>query len=189
MKILITAFEPFENINTNSSLEVLNNIKIKNDNIKKLILPVKLTSSFNILKDEVNKYNPDIIILTGQASKRNKISIETKAKNKITKKTSIEDEVDLNNQIIIDNNIDFITSKFPTNEAYLRLKSLNIPVELSDDAGEYICSSLYFKTMNYYQNIPSVFIHFPLYKKQINNEGIELEILVKGLEEIILLKS
>ena len=40
MKILITAFEPFENINTNSSLEVLNNIKIKNDNIKKLILPV-----------------------------------------------------------------------------------------------------------------------------------------------------
>ena len=43
--------------------------------------------------------------------------------------------------------------------------------------------------MNYYQNIPSVFIHFPLYKNQINNEGMELEILVKGLEEIILLKS
>lgn len=61
MKILITAFEPFENINTNSSLEVLNNIKIKNDNIKKLILPVKLNTSFNILKDEINKYNPDII--------------------------------------------------------------------------------------------------------------------------------
>ena len=39
--------------------------------------------------------------------------------------------------------------------------------------------------MNYYPNIPSVFIHFPLYKNQVNEEGIEKEVLVKGLEEII----
>ena len=185
MKILITAFEPFENINTNSSLEVLKNIKIKNDNITKIILPVKLNTSFNILKEEIKKFNPDIIILTGQASKRNKISIEKIAKNKISKKTSIEDEVDLNNQIIIDNNISFLYSKFPVEEAFNKLSKLNIPVEISEDAGEYICNSLYFKTMNYYPYIPSVFIHFPLYKNQVNNEGIEKEVLIKGLEEII----
>ena len=33
MNILITAFEPFENINTNSSLEVLRKVDIKKDNI------------------------------------------------------------------------------------------------------------------------------------------------------------
>lgn len=185
MNILITAFEPFENINTNSSLEVLRKVDIKKDNIIKLILPVKLNTSFDILKEKIDYLKPDIIILTGQASKRNKISIETKAKNKISKKTSIEDEVDLKNQTIIDNNIDSLYSKFPTNEAFKKLKALNIPVELSENAGEYICNSLYFKTMYYYSNIPSVFIHFPLYKNQVDENGVELSILVKGLEEII----
>lgn len=195
MKILVTAFEPFGTIKTNSSLEVVNKIISKHE-LKKVILPVKLNTSYEILQQEIMKFNPEIIILCGQAASRKVISIETTARNLITKKVSLEDEVDLNNSSIIENNSSIIEnnttsyySKFLVEEALSRLVSLNIPAELSADAGEYICNALYFKTMHYHQNIPSVFIHFPLFKGQIEDENlnsnIELDVLIKGLEEII----
>ena len=184
MKILITAFEQFGKISNNSSLEVVKNLT-SNYEIHKVILPVKLHSSYQILKEEIKNFNPEAIILCGQAASRKVISIETTAKNIITKKVSDDDEVDVNNSVIIENASDFYYSKFPTNEALSRLISLEIPVELSSNAGEYICNSLYFKTLHYHPNIPSVFIHFPLYKGQISEEGIELEVLIKGLKEII----
>ena len=188
MKILVTAFEPFGTIKTNSSLEVVNKIISKHE-LKKVILPVKLNTSYEILQQEIMKFNPEIIILCGQAASRKVISIETTARNLITKKVSLDDEVDVNNNIIIDNASSCYYSKFPTEEAFRRLASLGIPAELSSDAGEYICNALYFKTMHYHQNIPSVFIHFPLFKGQIEDENlnsnIELDVLIKGLEEII----
>ena len=188
MKILVTAFEPFGTIKTNSSLEVVNKIISKHE-LKKVILPVKLNTSYEILQQEIMKFNPEIIILCGQAASRKVISIETTARNLITKKVSLEDEVDLNNSSIIENNTTSYYSKFLVEEALSRLVSLNIPAELSADAGEYICNALYFKTMHYHQNIPSVFIHFPLFKGQIEDENlnsnIELDVLIKGLEEII----
>lgn len=39
--------------------------------------------------------------------------------------------------------------------------------------------------MHYYSDIETVFIHFPLYKNQVDNKGIDLDILIKGLEKII----
>lgn len=184
MKILLTAFEQFGKISNNSSLEVVKNLTT-NHEIYKVILPVKLNSSYQILNKKIEEINPEAIILCGQAASRKVISIETTAKNIITKKVSDDDEVDVNNSVIIENVSDFYYSKFPTNEALSRLISLEIPVELSSNAGEYICNSLYFKTLHYHPNIPSVFIHFPLYKGQISEEGIELEVLIKGLKEII----
>lgn len=184
MKILITAFEQFGKISNNSSLEVVKNLTTDHE-IYKVILPVKLNSSYQILNKKIEEINPEVIILCGQAASRKVISIETTAKNIITKKVSVDDEVDVNNSVIIENASDFYCSKFPTNEALSRLISLEIPVELSSNAGEYICNSLYFKTLHYHPNIPSVFIHFPLYKGQISEEGIELEVLIKGLKEII----
>ncbi len=184
MKILLTAFEQFGKISNNSSLEVVKNLTSDYE-IHKVILPVKLHSSYQILNEEIKNFNPEVVILCGQAASRKVISIETTAKNIITKKVSDDDEVDVNNNIIIDNASSCYYSKFPTEKALVRLISLEIPVELSSDAGEYICNSLYFKTLHYHPNIPSVFIHFPLYKGQISEEGIELEVLIKGLKEII----
>lgn len=184
MKILLTAFEQFGKISNNSSLEVVKNLT-SNYEIHKVILPVKLHSSYQILKEEIKNFNPEVVILCGQAANRKVISIETTAKNIITKKVSDDDEVDVNNSVIIENASSCYYSKFPTEKAFRRLASLGIPAELSSDAGEYICNSLYFKTLHYHPNIPSVFIHFPLYKGQISEEGIELEVLIKGLKEII----
>lgn len=54
MKLLITAFEPFMGLNTNSSYEVVKGLKQKS-NITKIFLPVKLHESFSILKNILMK--------------------------------------------------------------------------------------------------------------------------------------
>ena len=91
MKLLITAFEPFMGLNTNSSYEVVKGLKQKS-NITKIFLPVKLHESFSILKKHIDEVNPDIIILCGQAASRSKISIETKARNVLGRSIDESDE-------------------------------------------------------------------------------------------------
>ncbi len=54
MKLLITAFEPFMGLNTNSSYEVVKGLKQKS-NITKIFLPVKLHESFSILKKHIDE--------------------------------------------------------------------------------------------------------------------------------------
>lgn len=182
MKLLITAFEPFMGLNTNSSYEVVKGLKQKS-NITKIFLPVKLHESFSILKKHIDEVNPDIIILCGQAASRSKISIETKARNVLGR--SIDESDEITSNIIVEDGPTAYFSKFPTVEALSYLLHNDIPVELSNNAGEYICNALYYQVMHCYPDIETVFIHFPLYKNQVDNKGIDLDILIKGLEKII----
>ena len=182
MKILVTAFAAFDNRDTNVTTLILNELSnnIKEFSIEKLYLPVALHSSFNIVKEHIDNHNPDIIILCGEAAKRSKISIEIKARNLVSRKLCDVDEVDLNNQIIIENGEDIIYSSFPTVEALSHVISKNIPIELSTDAGGYICNALYYQVQYNFKDIPCVFIHFPL-----PTDEFVLSKMIEGLSTII----
>ena len=91
MKITITAFEPFGGFNTNSSYIALS--KLNDLNIDRIILPVSYPDAYVVLKESIQE--TDFIILLGMASKRDKISIEERAKNLLEFKIP-----DNNNQII-----------------------------------------------------------------------------------------
>lgn len=185
MKLLLTSFEAFDNRATNVTSLISDKIRnnINGIYIDKINLPVALHSSFNIVKNYIGTNNPDLIILTGEAASRSKISIEIKAKNIVNKKLVLEDEVDLSNQIIVENGPNIIYSSFPTVEALSQVLSKNIPIELSLDAGGYICNALYYQVQHRYPNIPCVFIHFPLPSEELNlNKMVEaLNIVITSL--------
>ena len=182
MKILLTAFGAFDNRDTNVTTLILNELPnhINNFDIEKLYLPVALNSSFKMVKEHIDNNIPDLIILCGEAAKRTKISIEIKARNIVSRKLCNEDEVDLSNQIIVENGDNIIYSSFPTVEALSQVISKNIPIELSTDAGGYICNALYYQVQNSYKSIPCVFIHFPLPTNEFN-----LKKMIEGLATII----
>ena len=77
MKITITAFEPFGGFNTNSSYVALS--KLSNLAIDKIVLPVSYPDAYVTLKETIKETN--FIILLGMAAKREKVSIEVRAKN------------------------------------------------------------------------------------------------------------
>ena len=74
MKVLISAFEPFCNREINNSEEVLN--KLDSCKYNKILLPVSYNRAFNILKEEINKIKPDLVICLGEAINRIEICLE-----------------------------------------------------------------------------------------------------------------
>ena len=68
MKVLITGFDPFGGENINPALEA---VKLLPDNISdaeviKIEIPTVFRKSLEKINEEIEKYNPDIVISIGQ---------------------------------------------------------------------------------------------------------------------------
>lgn len=177
-KILLTAFDPFDNEETNASLEVLNNIE--SENITKLVLPTVYDEAFNKIKPYINY---DYIIMLGQAGGRPKISLERFAQN-------LDDSTTLDNKGILKQNkkIDQDSSlMYMTNtkieELFNILKEKDIPVEISNYAGNFVCNNTYYHVLNAINNknlnTKAIFIHIPYLKT------ITLETAIYGINTVI----
>ncbi len=165
MKILVTGFKPFLGEKINPSELILN--KINHLNIQKIILPVEFKSAFEILKTEIINQKPDYVIMLGQASGRKNISFEKIGLNWI--QSAHPDESGLKPHIgVIDPSQSLaLMTKFPVDEIYQKLKSQNLPVEISFSAGAYVCNNLYFKVLSEFSELKSVFVHVPLLPEQL----------------------
>ena len=81
-RILLTGFEPFNNLSTNPSQEIIFAIESeKIDGITTRILPVEFGKSSEILIGLIEKFRPDFVICLGQAEGRNQITPERIAVN------------------------------------------------------------------------------------------------------------
>ena len=83
MKVLITGFDPFGGENINPALEA---VKLLPDNISdaeviKIEIPTVFRKSLEKINEEIEKYNPDIVISIGQAGGRFDITPERVAIN------------------------------------------------------------------------------------------------------------
>lgn len=178
MKILLTAFEPFDNLNTNSSLEVLKQINI--DNVVKEVLPVSYNQVKIKIKELIKKHHPDFIINLGQAGGEAKLRIEKFALNYT--RASIPD----NDGILKTKGEVFVGAPLALTTS-LSLESIvddakidQIDSYISLSAGGYICNSCYFSSLHL-NNGNALFIHLPYLSNQVEGKnGVELEILVKN---------
>ncbi|MBQ6817151.1 MAG: hypothetical protein IJO27_01825 [Bacilli bacterium] len=160
--IIITAFEPFNGRETNTSLEVLKQINLKN--VLKKVLPVSWDKS----REEVKKFfdlGPDLVVLCGEAGGRKNIALEEKAVNLMNASIPDNDGIYRNNQKIYDS----VNSYFSNIDVYDIAKKVNKDEEIvyvSSDAGTYICNTIYYHTLSIvYGNTYStkvVFIHLPV---------------------------
>lgn len=174
MNILVTAFEPFGNFNTNSSYKALNNLN--NKDISKLVLPVSYPDAYSVLKENFRNHN--FIILLGMAAKREKISIEERAKNILEFKIPDNNAQLITNKIIDENQPDYMYSKVDIDKMLEFLNKDEDLVYKSCDAGTFICNYLYFKVLQEF-DVPSIFIHIPNY--QTDEEFKKLDTLLKEI--------
>ncbi len=165
MKILVTGFKPFLGEKINPSELILN--EINHLNIQKIILPVEFKSAFEILKTEIQNQKPDYVIMLGQASGRKNISFEKIGLNWIQTVNSDESGFTPAVGAIQNDQALALMTKFPVDEIYQKLKSENLPVEISFSAGAYVCNDLYFKVLSSYPDLKSVFVHVPLLPEQL----------------------
>lgn len=186
MKILLSGFKPFAHDSLNSSEELVNELIKKNDQLDSVILPVEFYQSFLVLKENILKYKPDLLLMFGQATGRSKIGLEKLAVN--WQQASIADEAGyrpqstlvspagpmlLNSQIALEQMIDQLSES---------------PIEISYSAGAFVCNDLYYRVLSEFSELPSVFIHLPLLPRQKKEESIaslELSVQAQTIRRII----
>ena len=169
MKILVTAFKPFNNQNINYSMEVLNFI----NNVDKLIVDVIYDNCYLQIINNVNLDEYDLVVSLGEARSRDVLTLEVLAHN--ISSCSLKD----NSGILKQN--ETINSSMPENlKTKVCLDNCIEVVKLSNDAGKFVCNNLYFHLLENYPE-KAIFIHIP---NCYNNE-IEYKKYAKQIELII----
>ncbi|MBI5361028.1 MAG: pyroglutamyl-peptidase I [Planctomycetes bacterium] len=186
--ILLTGFEPFGKYSYNVShdaIQGLHNTEISGHKIYCAQLPVLWDKAFPALKALIVKLKPAIIICFGM-SESNKIRLEKFASN--WQDVSLRD----NNGSLADNEIiqkkgdDVYWSRLPLDKIRKALQKKLIPVEISNDAGGYLCNNIYYQMMYYRslskKNFIAGFVHLPALEA---DKGLPIEISKKAVEIIV----
>ena len=149
MKVLVTAFKPFNKMPNNYSIEVLNYI----ESVDKMILDVVYDESYNELNKTKNLKEYDLIVALGEARIRKELMLEVKAVN--LSDCRIKDNAgNLKINEIIDQNEE------KELKTLVNLDLLKDTISNSFDAGKFVCNNLYFHLLKNYPN-KSLFIHIP----------------------------
>ena len=157
MKILLSAFKPFNNSLNNYSEEVLKYI----DDVEKIVLDVLYDKSYETLSNNYNLDEYDLIIALGEARSRQVLTIEVQAKNISSCSLKDNSGVIKQNEKIIANGEEIINTK-------VDIKKYENIIEFSYDAGKFVCNNIYYHLLYNYPN-KSLFIHIPECNNDNNN--------------------
>ena len=149
MKVLVTAFKPFNNQNINYSIEVLKFIT----DVDKMIIDVVYDDCFLEINNKQNILEYDLIVALGEARSRNNLTLEIVAKN-ISSCSLKDNNGILRQDAIINEKLgDFLQTK-------VNIYKCKDEIEFSYDAGKFVCNNLYFHLL---ENHPdkAIFIHVP----------------------------
>jgi pyroglutamyl-peptidase len=170
----LSGFEAFDGRETNPTALLMesigrNEISLPDEMIvDQIILPVTFAESYQILKEKIDSFNPDVVISFGLAAKREAISLESTAINKIDARIADNNGEKPENQRINDIGADTYLSTLPIGGFEGALTSAGLPVSVSQSAGEYVCNYVFYKLMEDNQDTLRLcgFIHVPLHLSQ-----------------------
>lgn len=167
MKVLVTAFKPFNNFDNNYSMEVLNYI----EDVDKVVIDVLYDNSYKEITSNHNLEEYDLVIAMGEARMRKELTLEINAKNISSCSLADNSGCYKKDEYIVSDGFEVIETK-------VNLEGVEELVLFSYDAGKFVCNNTYYHLL---YNFPdkSIFIHIPecynriekyqKYAKSINN--------------------
>lgn len=190
MKILLTGFDPFGKDKINPSIELVKKVEEKIDKaqIFKLEIPTVFKKSGEILEENIKKIRPDVILCIGQAGGRSSISVERIAINIDDARIDDNDGKKPIDKKIRDDGENAYFSNLPIKKIVEEIKKENIPAEISNSAGTFVCNHLMYEALylaKKYKNIRAGFIHIPYLPEQVlnkaNTPSMDLENSLKAI--------
>lgn len=149
MKVLVTAFKPFNKNSNNFSMEVLNYI----EGVDKVVLDVLYDESFNELKKSYDLNQYDLIIAMGEARMRDELTLEVCATNISSCSLPDNNNIVKNEEVIINNGPKCLKTG-------LNVSRLENDIKISNYAGKFVCNNIYYHLLYEYQD-KALFIHIP----------------------------
>lgn len=146
--ILLSGFEPFGGYTANSSWEAIRNLdgrEIDDYLIKTVLLPVEYQRSAEKLAREIQHDQPAIVIAFGMAD-ADFVRLESTAKNYQGMEKDNAGIVPESRKISANGPGEY-SGTLPLAKIAEILKSNQIKVSISDDAGDYLCNYIYYQLM------------------------------------------
>jgi pyroglutamyl-peptidase I len=195
MKILLTAFTPFDGESINPALEAMKLLpdKIGQLEVLKLEVPTVFGKSARLVLETIEQEKPDYVLSIGQAGGRAEITPERIAIN-------IDDAGIPDNEgnqpvdrPIYPNGENAYFSTLPVKAMVEAIKKEGIPATVSNSAGTYVCNHLMYSVLYSIKKnalpIKAGFIHVPYIPEQTEEKkdkpSLSLQDIVKGLKASI----
>ena len=163
MRILLTAFSPFNGATENTSLAVVTNLAelLSKHKTQVLELPVAFANSHKVAISTAKQFRPDIILSFGEDATRNSINVETQAYNQQQATIPDNDGFQPKGKAIIPGGIPTIATNFPIwpKAVVASLRQTPWPMELSANPGGFVCNHLAYHL--YSSPFPTLFMHVP----------------------------
>lgn len=199
MKILVTAFEPFNGRDINPSQLILEKIETPEGvTLIKELLPVEFKATTRILKNLLKEYQPDIVLSLGQAGNRPEISIERVAINLANcrssngKKTIADNAGDMPvDQPIVVGAPQAYFSNLPVWDMVKAIQDAGVDAAVSYTAGAYVCNHVMYTALHEaatnYPEMKAGFIHVPFLPEQNPMTGYTMELgdMTRGIQAIL----
>jgi pyroglutamyl-peptidase len=166
MKILVSAFDPFNQETTNASQLVLAELA-KHDHIIPVVLPTSFHRSFPLLRQAISSYQPQMVLMLGEADGRIGVQLERVAINLDDARIADNDGVQLILQPIEPKGPVGIFTRLPYAKVIPALQASGHEVSLSNSAGNFVCNHLFYEALyRLPKTLPVGFIHVPILKEQ-----------------------
>jgi len=195
MKILVTGFDPFGGEKVNPSIEAVKLLPntIAGADIIKVELPTVFGKSIEKLEEALEREKPDITICVGQAGGRSRISVERVAINISDGRIPDNEGKQPIDEPIFEDGENAYFSNLPIKAMVKEMNDKNIPAEVSNTAGTYVCNHIMYGLLynidKKYPNMKGGFIHIPFLPEQVidkkDSPSMSLDLIVKGLEVAI----
>lgn len=199
MKILVTAFEPFNGRDINPSQLILEQLKAPEGvTLIKELLPVEFKRTTVILQELLKEHEPVVVLSLGQAGNRPEISVERVAVNldncrssngeKITPDNAGDAPVD---QGIVEGAPQAYFTNLPVWDMVKAIQETGVPAAVSYTAGTYVCNHVMYTVLHEgatkYPEMKAGFIHVPFLPEQNPEKGYVMEFndMVKGIQAIL----
>ncbi len=194
-KVLITAFEAFNNEPTNPTELVLAELPefLFDARIIKVTLPVVYDKAFEVLKPMIEKHQPSLILMMGLAAGRSQINIERIAIN-INDSNTKDNLGNIKHFDPIDRSgPDGLFTTLPLEKIITATRKRKLPVTISNTAGAYVCNHIMYKTLNHIQTndlkTKAGFIHMPFLPENVidkpNMPSLDKRYMIETITTII----
>lgn len=195
MKILVTGFDPFGGEAINPAIESVKRLpeEIAGAKIVKLEIPTVIHRSLAVIKEAIQKENPDMILSIGQAGGRNEISVERVGINVDDCRIPDNDGNQPIDQKIYADGPDAYFVNLPIKAMVKAMQTAGIPASVSNTAGTFICNHVTYGVRymieKEFAGKRSGFIHIPYLPGQAATKkampSMDLSTIVEGLTKAI----
>ena len=166
-KLLLTGFEPFLKFKSNPTEAVVKELHgeaIGEFQVAGKIYPVAFERISKMIADDIREEQPDVVVCLGLAGGRHNIHLERIAINCIDGRPD-NHGFHPNGEKIDAAGPDGLFSTLPLKAYEAALQAAEIPAQISNTAGTYLCNNVMYSALNYIQSAgldtSAGFIHVP----------------------------